>query len=197
MLKKTKNKGFTLLELIIALSIVSIVLMSFYTLINSSIKQNTKTEKDIKSLNIAQGEIESLRNEVKTSNTIINIKDDNGIDNLISIPVANVNSGDIVWKAIGTDNEYVIDIKGDGIYNSYIAIEDDGSSNDEILQYNRSIDGDPTEYVVKLKVSRQKKGDINNSSNNYYIYVLEVRVKPQNSNLSKKETILTTSILSK
>lgn len=197
MLKKINKKGFTLIELIIALSIVSIILMAFYTLINSSIKQNTKTEKDIKSLNIAQSEVENLRDEIKSSGAFINIKDDNRSNSLVSIPTADVSTGDIVWKASSTNNEYTIDIKSDGIYSSYIAIEDDGSSNNEILQYNRVLEGDSTEYIVRLNISRQKKGDSSNSSNNYYIYVVEVRVKPENDNLSKKETVLTTSILSK
>ena len=61
---KGNNRGFTLIEILISMAIISIVLFSLFTTINSSIRQNTKNEKDIKLLNIAQSEIENLRKEI-------------------------------------------------------------------------------------------------------------------------------------
>lgn len=75
--KKLKSKvGFTLIELLIAMSIISLIAMAFFTVWNSTIKANTKNEKDIKALNIAQSEIENVRNQIKKDidNPIKNIK---------------------------------------------------------------------------------------------------------------------------
>lgn len=60
------NKAFTLIELIIAMSIISLLVVGFFGFYNSTIKYNTKNEKDIKSLNIAQSEIENLRQQIKS-----------------------------------------------------------------------------------------------------------------------------------
>ena len=54
---RNNNKGFTLLELLISLSIITIILLAFSTIIISSIKGNTKNDKDINALNLAQSEI--------------------------------------------------------------------------------------------------------------------------------------------
>lgn len=62
---KLNNEGFTLLELLVALAISTMVLMAFTTTINTSIRGNTKNDKDIKALNIAQTEIENIRVQIK------------------------------------------------------------------------------------------------------------------------------------
>lgn len=176
------NKGFTLIEILVAMSIISIITFTFFTIMNSSIKQNSKNEKDIKALNIAQSEIENLRKEIKSSATEINIYDKEG-NILIEIP----DDDEIVWQEIDSTNKIdIINIKDDGIYNKYIGKDDDGT---EILQYIRNVDGDSSNYIVKLKLSRQKKAS-------KYLYTVEVKVKAENS-LSKKETVMNTSILSK
>lgn len=66
-MKIKKNSGFTLIELLIAMSILSIVVMSFFIIINTSIRSNAKNEKDIVALSIAQSEIENLRKQIKLS----------------------------------------------------------------------------------------------------------------------------------
>ncbi|MGL5713108.1 MAG: type IV pilus modification PilV family protein [Paraclostridium sp.] len=58
--------GFTLIELLIAMSIISIISISFFVILNSSIKINKKNEIDIKSMQIAQSKIESIRAEIKS-----------------------------------------------------------------------------------------------------------------------------------
>lgn len=63
--KNTKYKGFTLIELLIAMSIISLIAMTFFSFFSFGIKFNTKNDKDIKCLNIAQTEIENLREQIK------------------------------------------------------------------------------------------------------------------------------------
>lgn len=63
---KINKKGFTLLELLIAMGIMSIIALAFFGFLNSSIKFNTKNEKDIKALNIAQSEVENIREQIKS-----------------------------------------------------------------------------------------------------------------------------------
>lgn len=62
-----KNKGFTLLELIISLAIVGFVLLGLFRVINSTHRISTKNDRDIKALNILQSEIENLRGQIKKS----------------------------------------------------------------------------------------------------------------------------------
>ena len=68
-IKKNNKKGFTLLELLVSISIMSILLLAFLTIILSSIKVNTKNDKDISALHIAQSEIEVVRKQIKDGNT--------------------------------------------------------------------------------------------------------------------------------
>ena len=69
---RNNKKGFTLLELLISLSIITIILLAFSTIIISSIKGNTKNDKDISALNLAQSEIEILRKQIKDGKTDFN-----------------------------------------------------------------------------------------------------------------------------
>ena len=66
---RNNDKGFTLLELLISLSIITIILLAFSTIIISSIKGNTKNDKDISALNLAQSEIEIVRKQIKDGKT--------------------------------------------------------------------------------------------------------------------------------
>lgn len=61
-----KNKGFTLIELLISISILSIIAIAFSTVSTSAIKGNSKNSIDIGAMNIAQGEIENIRSQMKT-----------------------------------------------------------------------------------------------------------------------------------
>lgn len=67
MYKWGKNKGFTLLELIISLAIIGLILLGFFRVINSTHRISTKNDRDIKALNILQSEIENLRSQIKQS----------------------------------------------------------------------------------------------------------------------------------
>lgn len=59
------QKGFTLIEILIAMSVITLIAMAFFTFLNSSIKFNAKNENDIKALNIAQSEVENIREQIK------------------------------------------------------------------------------------------------------------------------------------
>lgn len=72
MIRENNNKGFTLLELLVSISIMSIILLAFLTITISSIKGNTKNDKDISALNLAQSEIEILRKQIKDGKTDFN-----------------------------------------------------------------------------------------------------------------------------
>ena len=62
---KLKNKGFTLIEVLIALFIVSLVSMSFFMIVNITNRSNAKNEKDIQAMDIAQNEIEHITKDIK------------------------------------------------------------------------------------------------------------------------------------
>lgn len=190
---KGNIKGFTLIELIVALSIISILSLSFFKILNSSIKYNTKNEKDIKALNIAQSEIENLRREIKLSNLQI-ILYDRDKKPFITIPENNIdeenetNNSYVIWSDIDETNKGQIMQVSEN--HKYIGKNSDGSNNVNTLQYERILEKDNTPYIVDLNLARYKKGS-------KFLYDVEVKVRLKNQNLSKKETILNTSILSK
>ena len=73
-MKKEVSKGFTLVEVLVSLSILSILMLVFFNVINISIKNNKKNEVDINALHLAQSEIENIRAQIKNNN-ISNMKD--------------------------------------------------------------------------------------------------------------------------
>lgn len=190
---KDNNRGFTLVEILISMAIISIVLFSLFTIINSSIKQNTKNEKDIKLLNIAQSEIENLRKEIKSSSNNINIyniyvKDsDPNIPNTYTIKIPD--DDEIIWYEKNISEKiYRIDINVNEKYKYFIGSNDDGTPNTSIIEYEREVDGD--RYIVNLELLRQQKAS-------KYLYDIKVRVKLKNNHFSKKEIMLESKILSK
>jgi prepilin-type N-terminal cleavage/methylation domain-containing protein len=68
--KYKNNRGFTLIEILIAMGIISLIAMAFSTILNSTIKANAVNEKNIKCLNIAQSEVENIRQQIKESKPI-------------------------------------------------------------------------------------------------------------------------------
>lgn len=76
-MKLKRNKGFTLIEILIALSIISIITMALFTAIASTVKGNIKSEVNIKLMNMAQSEIENIRQLIKEEKPIILIDDIN------------------------------------------------------------------------------------------------------------------------
>ena len=92
-IKTNNKKGFTLLELLVSISIISILLLAFLTIILSSIKVNTKNDKDISALYIAQSEIEVVRKQIKDGNTSFVNSENKGL-------VINNTLGNLYYKEI-------------------------------------------------------------------------------------------------
>lgn len=177
MILKIKNKkGFTLVEVLIAMAIISIVTLSFFTIVNFSIRQNLKNEQNIILRNIAQTEVENLRKEIKMYKNYMEIPTDN-----LLIKIPDETKG-IDW------NNGNISITSNGIYKDFIGINDDGSKDNSIIQYDRNIDGNC--YRVKLDLSRIEKKE-------KFLYDVNVNVKLKNNYFSEQEVVLNTKILSK
>lgn len=66
-MKIKDTRGLTLIELLISISILSIISLAFFSTINTSIKTNKKNETDIKAMHLAQSEVENLRIQIKKS----------------------------------------------------------------------------------------------------------------------------------
>lgn len=99
-MKIKELKGFTLIEVLVSLSILSIIGLVFFSTVNTSIKINKKNETDIKALHLAESEIENLRVQIKKSkDSMLNIVDSN--KNKIIIGIEN----------IYTSGEYIVKIK--------------------------------------------------------------------------------------
>lgn len=64
-MKIKDSRGFTLIELVVSISILSIIGLAFFSAINTSIKTNKKNETDIKAMHLAQSEMENLRIQIK------------------------------------------------------------------------------------------------------------------------------------
>ncbi|MEG1284419.1 MAG: prepilin-type N-terminal cleavage/methylation domain-containing protein [Romboutsia sp.] len=86
------NKGFTLLEVIISISIIIFIMFAFFRVYNSSIRVNTKNDRDIKALNLAQSELEDLRSQIKNldDNTFLTIAGDE--IKIVEIPITTDNN---------------------------------------------------------------------------------------------------------
>jgi prepilin-type N-terminal cleavage/methylation domain-containing protein len=180
------KKGFTLIEILIALSIASIISIGFFQVINMTIKTNSKNEKDIKSLNIAQTEIESLRAQIKNAtNDNKNIKiyiDEDENRKFIEIDsekswIKNEQGIEIIKV---NEEEY----QGEG---------SNGAKDSSLLKYKRVPNKDEMIYIITLGLSREKI--TNNQAYNKYLYNININVEFENKNISKKSTVISTKIL--
>lgn len=197
---KSNNKGFTLLELLVALSIIGLCMFAFFRIIDTSTKVNTKNDRDIKALNIGQSEIENLRNQVKLKgeNEYLEIKNvinpqidkpgDSDINEEgIKIPINEDEDGDIKW--IKSDNEYILQVK-DNDYTNKKDIEKDKEkikANSLLVYKKRS--SDDRLFEVELLVKRKKVFSNNKTKDTgIYEYKIDVDVKSEDKYFSKKNT---------
>ena len=192
MSKLKQDKGFTLIELLVALAIVGIILLAFFTSINSTIRMDAKNDRDIKALNIAQSEIENLRNQIKNHEQLekLEIKD-----------VINILENEIEYEYnenLKKLNIYLTNIPEIPDYN----INDDDNINYDIV-YKKSIDG--KEFEIYLDISKSEVNTENSNVNTgMYLYTINIKVESFNedpnkdNHFSKKETkIQDVKILSK
>ena len=192
MSKLKQDKGFTLIELLVALAIVGIILLAFFTSINSTIRMDAKNDRDIKALNIAQSEIENLRNQIKNHEQLekLEIKD-----------VINILENEIEYEYnenLKKLNIYLTNIPEIPDYN----INDDDNINYDIV-YKKSIDG--KEFEIYLDISKSEVNTENSNVNTgMYLYTINIKVESFNEDpnkdnyFSKKQTkIQDVKILSK
>ena len=141
---RNNNKGFTLLELLISLSIITIILLAFSTIIISSIKGNTKNDKDISALNLAQSEIEIVRKQIKDGKTSFkNSKNETLEFNSISDSIEN------------TENIYYKDVDGKNFEVKFYI-----SKNDEYLGGSL--------YKLWVRVKSKQKDEEDNWEDDYF-----------------------------
>lgn len=183
-MQKNNNKGFTLLELLISLSIVSIICVTFYAFLNNSIKTNGKNERDIKALNIAQSEIENLRQQIKskTSGSNLEIK----LNDTENIIISSSNNSNTKWVNNGENEK--LELIDTGIYKNYLGKDDQNQNDYSIIKYEKS--NTTNKFYVNLKMFRQYIGS-------RYLYKIIISVNSQEEYFGKKVTTLTTEILSK
>ncbi|MEF9992165.1 MAG: prepilin-type N-terminal cleavage/methylation domain-containing protein [Peptostreptococcaceae bacterium] len=166
------NRGFTLIEVLISLTIVSIISMAFFMSVNMTNKENAKNEKDIQAMDIAQSQVEYLTKEIKSKKETIDI-DFNG-DKEIN-ETEDINSNEKILKSYIQKNGLDM-IEGDVDYPKYT------------VQYNEK---ENTKYqvLISLKSSLKKQQE-----KNYYLYDIEVKVKPL-TDLTKREAKIQTKVL--
>lgn len=141
---RNNNKGFTLLELLISLSIITIILLAFSTIIISSIKGNTKNDKDISALNLAQSEIEIVRKQIKDGKTSFkNSKNETLEFNSISDSIEN------------TENIYYKDVDGKNFEVKFYI-----SKNDEYLGGSL--------YKLWVRIKSKQKDEEDNWEDDYF-----------------------------
>ena len=141
---RNNNKCFTLLELLISLSIITIILLAFSTIIISSIKGNTKNDKDISALNLAQSEIEIVRKQIKDGKTSFkNSKNETLEFNSISDSIEN------------TENIYYKDVDGKNFEVKFYI-----SKNDEYLGCSL--------YKLWVRIKSKQKDEEDNWEDDYF-----------------------------
>ena len=98
--KYQNNRGFTLIEILIAMSLISLMAIAFSTILNSTIKANSVNEKNIKCLNIAQSEVENIRQQIKESKPI-QVESSESYE---PIPIEINKESQVIEKDIANDN---------------------------------------------------------------------------------------------
>lgn len=164
-----KESGFTLIEILVALTIVSIISMTFFTIINMTTRKNAKNEKDIQAMDIAQSQIEYLIKEIK-NNRYANedyIKFDFDENGKLSI----MKSGNYIYKLsenLFTSTSFEVKYKGN----------------------------ENTRYVVNLKLNRENMNNKNNEKPPIYLYNINVNVTPK-TDLTNRNIKVETKVLAK
>ena len=141
---RNNNKGFTLLELLISLSIITIILLAFSTIIISSIKGNTKNDKDISALNLAQSEIEIVRKQIKDGKTSFKNSENETLE---------FNS--IIDSIENTENIYYKDVDGKNFEVKFYI-----SKNDEYLGGSL--------YKLWVRIKSKQKDEEDNWEDDYF-----------------------------
>jgi prepilin-type N-terminal cleavage/methylation domain-containing protein len=124
--KYKNNRGFTLIEILIAMGIISLIAMAFSTILNSTIKANSVNEKNIKCLNIAQSEVENIRQQIKESKSIQVESSESyepipieiGVEKKVSKDIKNDNN--MYYEKIKVDKETISVVNGSQKVSNYL-----------------------------------------------------------------------------
>lgn len=176
------KRGFTLIEVLISLSILSIIGAAFFSIANNAIRINSKNDKNIQEMNIVQSVIEDIRNDIKSGK--IPYDNSGSFDDLKYIGIdlngdfeLNTSDGDMVilnsWDSNGS---YTGDLVKTIITSQNTKIDQDTSGS--------SLKGNYTISIEDLK--REKAREI-------YLYTFTVKVKADFG--SNKEVEIKTQIL--
>ncbi|GAA0106423.1 hypothetical protein UT300013_30470 [Paraclostridium sordellii] len=163
---KLKNKGFTLIEVLIALFIVSLVSMSFFMIVNITNRSNAKNEKDIQAMDIAQNEIEHITKDIKDNKNTIDL-DLNGDGNIVSTNSLKTNEK-INKNKLKEVKEY--------------------TSPEYMVRYEGR---ENTNFQIQVKITTK---EINQQVKHFYIYYLNIAVKPI-SDFTKRTVNISTKVL--
>lgn len=171
--KLKKIKGFTLIELLVALAITGTILLAFFKIIDSTNRMNVKNDRDIKALNIAQSEIENLRNQIKNYEQT---------EKLYIEDIKDITTNNDGFQFDNVNKKISITLENDKNYN---------------ITYKK--DMDEKEFEIYLNISKSKvKAQNNNVDTGMYLYTMNIKVKSLDEYFSKKETeIKNVKILSK
>ncbi len=73
--KLKNNKGVTLLEVIISIALIATISIGLFMTIDNTKISNTKNDKDLKAMDIAQSEIEYIIRDIKDGDEKLNLGD--------------------------------------------------------------------------------------------------------------------------
>lgn len=171
--KKNNKRGFSLIEVLVAMAIMGIILFAFFNIINTNKKVNVKNETDISSLNCVQSEVENLREKLK-----------NGSFDFDSF--YKQEDGSVVY-------EKLIDKSNKVVYDKVINKDDVGLYN---TPYNdiTTIEGTDGNQVSKEKITNRVKVVVEDKNGDGQIYKVTATGKSMNDYSSKKEIKIVTEI---
>lgn len=171
MSKKNSERGFSLIEVLVAMAIMGIVLFAFFNIINTNNKANTKNDTDITSLNYVQSEIENLREKIKSGEF-----DFDSLDKL--------EDGTVVY-------EKLIDKSKKVVYDKVLS-EGDVSLYDTPYEKITTIKDEDGNLIDKGNITNKIKTIVEDKSGQ--IYKIAVTRKSMNDYSSKKEVKIVTEI---
>lgn len=171
---KNNKKGFSLIEVLISVAILSIIGMAFYTTIASSIKHNKKNEVDITSLSISNTIVSEVESYIKHNNKFGISSNEGTFERSINNALVNDKIEFYVCKDISNNN-------------SLMMIDERDTNNFNNIKSN------PNAFKVSI-ILKSIQEDNQSIIPNAKLYEVEIKIIP--NSFSKKEQSITTKIYS-